>query len=176
MASCAKCGKKTALFADECEVCKYKSSVHATENAKRMELEKARAAADEERLERARVQQLRDGIIRRMAKGQKCYLYESLHVSVDSVIQGERSTPHFDIKRIQAAGLDGWEIIGVVPQTSGVALENVSIGSTMGVTWGAGMGGNVIGVHILLRKEVFLSELQSDGSDELGGYLQKNFS
>jgi hypothetical protein len=52
------------------------------------------------------------------------------------------------------AGMDGWNVIGVVPRTTGIGLSNSSIGSTMGTSWGAGLGGNVIGVYLLLNREV----------------------
>lgn len=167
------------MFTDICEGCKYQleaqSKQRIADNTRRMELERARADADLLRMDKSRITPLRDAAIAKLSKGHRCFLYDSLHIPVDSLIHGKKVAPVFDLNAVRAAGMDGWEVIGVVPQTSGEVLQNISIGATMGNTWGAAMGGNVIGVHILLRKEVFLSDLDADGSDHLAAYLMKHF-
>jgi hypothetical protein len=56
---------------------------------------------------------------------------------------------------LQSAGLAGWQVLSVIPRTIGIGLTNVSYGSGGGgETWGAGMGGNVAGVYVLLGKEI----------------------
>ena len=77
----------------------------------------------------------------------------------------------FDIGFLRHMGMNGWEIVGVIPRTIGVVTENSSFGSTIGTTWGGGSGGNVAGVHILLRKEVKLNQMDDSLDDELGRYL-----
>lgn len=88
------------------------------------------------------------------------YVYKSIHIAVDSFVNDEQLGT-FDIRELQAAGLGGWEVVSVVPRTTGVGLKNTSFGSSMGTSWGAGIGGNVVGVHVLLAKMVTSTE-QSD--------------
>lgn len=80
-------------------------------------------------------------------------LYRWIYLQVDSEID-EDVVGEFDIAELQLAGLEGWDIVAVIPKTVGVALKNYSTGSTVGSSWGGGMGGNVVGVYLLLRKEV----------------------
>ena len=56
---------------------------------------------------------------------------------------------------------EGWEIVGIVPRTIGTALTNQASGSTFGETWGAGMGGNVVGVYVLLRFTINVADLDA---------------
>ncbi len=80
-------------------------------------------------------------------------LYRWLYLPIDSIVN-EEVVGDFDISELQLAGLDGWDVVAVIPKTLGVALKNFLSGSTMGSEWGGGMGGNVVGVYLLLRKEV----------------------
>lgn len=89
----------------------------------------------------------------RFKAGQSIFVYQSIHIAVDSFVNDEQ-LGKFDLRELQAAGLAGWEIISVVPRTTGVGLKNTSFGSSMGTSWGAGIGGNVIGVHVLLAKRI----------------------
>lgn len=84
-----------------------------------------------------------------VSAGRTAFLYRSVYVEVDSVVNKD-VTGEFDITQLQVLGLDGWEIVAVIPRTLGVAIQNLSL--TEG--WGAGMGGNVAGVHVLLRLTV----------------------
>jgi hypothetical protein len=89
----------------------------------------------------------------RFKNGQPVFIYKSIHIAVDSFVN-EEQLGKFDIRELQAAGLAGWEVVSVVPRTTGIGLKNTSFGSSMGTSWGAGIGGNVIGVHVLLAKKV----------------------
>ena len=86
----------------------------------------------------------------RIASGNNPNLFQWMYVQVDSVID-EETVGAFDITDLQVAGLDGWDIVAVIPKTLGMALKNFS---THGNSWGGGMGGNVLGVYVLLSKEV----------------------
>lgn len=86
----------------------------------------------------------------RIASGNNPNLFQWMYVQVDSVVD-ETTVGQFDITDLQVAGLDGWDIVAVIPKTLGTALTNLS---THGNTWGGGMGGNVLGVYVLLSKEV----------------------
>jgi hypothetical protein len=85
-----------------------------------------------------------------VASGNNPNLYRWLYVQIDSVIDKD-SLGEFDITDLQIAGLDGWDIVGVLPKTFGERLTNLS---THGNTWGAASGGHVLGVYLILSKEV----------------------
>jgi hypothetical protein len=91
------------------------------------------------------------GLKRRIAAGDAVYLHESIYLPVDSRVVDEEVCRRFSIEPLSRLGIEGWEVVGIVPRTVGVGLTNRSVGSTMGESWGAGVGGNVVGVHVLLR-------------------------
>ena len=97
--------------------------------------------------------------------------YHSIYLPVDSIIMGN-TVADFDIAPLRAFGLMGWKIVAVIPRTEGEGLKNFSTGSTIGEAWGAGMGGNVLGVHVLLERPIRAldDELRRD-SLELGENL-----
>ena len=90
------------------------------------------------------------------------YLLDKVYLPVGSVINEETMAADFDIDAVKGHGIAGWEVVGVVPRTLGTSLTNRSMGSTMGQTWGGGMGGNVVGVYLLFR--FALSEATFDAS------------
>jgi hypothetical protein len=81
--------------------------------------------------------------------------FDCIYVPVDSVVDGEQLAPFFDISELQDRGIGGWDIAGVIPRTLGVSLKNETIGDITGyaTSYGGGIGGNVVGVHILLRRQ-----------------------
>jgi hypothetical protein len=93
--------------------------------------------------------------------GSDAFLYRSLYVPVDSVVNDAQVADEFDVSTLQVLGLTGWQVIGVVPKTVGVGLSNSSIGTTFGTTWGGGLGGNVMGVYLLLCYRVHASNLDA---------------
>ncbi|MBT3190452.1 MAG: hypothetical protein HN855_04380 [Anaerolineae bacterium] len=90
----------------------------------------------------------------RLDVGEVCYLFKSVYLPVDSVVADENVVGQFSIAGIQNLGFLGWDVVGIVPRTIGVGLTNLSLGSTSGETWGAGLGGNVAGVYVLLKKSI----------------------
>jgi hypothetical protein len=44
----------------------------------------------------------------------------------------------------------------------------------MGDSWGAGMGGNVMGVHLVIKKSLSFSDLTDDPHDEVGQFIQSH--
>ena len=120
--------------------------------------EQASHARDEAARIRARAEADIDSrmtlLARTLDAGRRAFLYESVYVPVDSIVNEERAASSFTLEPLAARGYEGWEVVATVPRTMGVALENRSFGSTMGTTWGAGMGGNVVGVHVVLRLAV----------------------
>ena len=89
-------------------------------------------------------------------------LYEDVYLPVDSQVVDEPVTKDFGIGILRRSGVDGWDIVGIVPRTVGVALTNTSFGSSSGETWGAGVGGNVVGLHVIIKREVSVLKNVSD--------------
>jgi hypothetical protein len=100
------------------------------------------------------------------AAGRDTYLYEQTYVEVDSTLN-EEALGTFDIAELQQLGLEGWEVVGIVPRTTSVLMSNAAIGRSMGASWGVGMGGNVIGVYILLKYTISPSNLEAARADVL---------
>jgi hypothetical protein len=163
--------------------------------AERAEAERTRLAEEEDRVRREeadrlqrirreeadRLQRIHDRIAQikgtmrtRLEAGQAVFLYETTYLPVDSMLLDEKLNNGFDIPQLRLMGIAGWEVMQVIPRTMGVGLKNNSIGSTMGTTWGGGSGGNVIGVHVILKKAVRLEDISDDPDDEVGVYIRSN--
>ena len=149
MGMCEKCGRQTGFGVRTCPACEAGRSGKVPLVEERQE-QRERVAAGRAR----EIQDLLDTLLARVEKYGRVSLFRSVYVPVDSVIGDEHVAKTFDISAIQALGLSGWEFVSVVPRTKGVELTNVSIGSTTGHTYGGGMGGNVIGVHVLMQRVV----------------------
>ena len=178
MAKCSRCGKSVGLFAILCDDCKKAIEAEqkaAEERLKTDKAEKAQQAREQHRVQRndlvsSRVQLLKQKI----ASGEKVVLYESVYLPVDSKVADEIITENFSISSLRKLGFDGWDIVAVVPRTLGVALTNVSYGASAGRTWGAGLGGNVVGVHIVVKKEISSQNNVSD--EEFWEYFDRNLT
>jgi multidrug efflux pump subunit AcrA (membrane-fusion protein) len=151
-----------ASFCDDCNAQIQKEQEARIAEEKRQEevSRQARAAAESQKL--AELQRVRHEAITnritalhtQVADGQRLFLYETLYLPVDSVVLEENIAPGFDLGALRELGLAGWEVVGVVPRTIGVALTNKTTELLGTVSYGGGVGGNVLGVHLLLRKEM----------------------
>lgn len=157
MAKCSECGNNAGLLATICDSCASKVLIErdmAEQGARYQQAEdrekalKEQAAANQQKVAEWKKTALSD-----IASGKSLYVYDSIYLPVDSFVNDEQ-VGTFDLSPLQAAGLAGWKVLSVIPRTIGIALTNVSYGSNSGETWGAGMGGNVAGVHVLLCREV----------------------
>jgi hypothetical protein len=108
----------------------------------------------------------------KIESGEKGFIYESIYLPVDSTVMKETITEEFSIGPLRRLGFEGWDIVAVIPKTLGVALTNSAWGSTSGDTWGAGLGGNVVGVHIVIKKELSVHSNISVGF--LTEYVERN--
>ena len=165
MAQCKRCGQKVGLFASYCDTC---SSLNKQESLQRQAEERERDAEIRRALEEAAKERMRQeelahqqkieesirAVRERVTAGQRAFLHQSLYLSVNSVILGEETAADFDIDMLRQLGLAGWDVVAVVPRTMGIALENKSVDPFGPVSYGGGVGGNVVGVYIIIRKEV----------------------
>lgn len=96
-----------------------------------------------------------------IASGNNPNLFRWIYIEVDSEVEGD-VIGTFDITELQAAGLEGWDVVAVLPKTLGIGLKNIS---TNGNSWGAGIGGNVMGVYVILSKELYDLDSERNVSD-----------
>jgi hypothetical protein len=89
---------------------------------------------------------------KQIASGNTPNLFRWIFIQVDSLVEG-KPIGEFDITELQAAGLEGWDVVAVIPKTVGLGLTNSTNAGT--TSWGAGLGGNVLGAYLILSKEIF---------------------
>ena len=161
MAACRNCGRPAGLLSNLCSDCKR--DLAAREQAQREDAARQADEATRRQLEQRRREYIDAhwAVIRdTLADGRTAYLYRSTYVPVDSVVENE-VTGIFDMTELRVLGMSGWEIVAVIPKTIGVGLTNKSYGTTAGETWGAGLGGNVLGGYVLLRYAIAPDALTS---------------
>jgi hypothetical protein len=100
-------------------------------------------------------------IVARVKAGEAVYMYRSLYLPVDSTVSGDglnlNLPSSFNLGPLPNLGCDGWDVVTAIPRTLGLGLTNMSLGSAVGSTWGAGIGGIVVGVHLVLRRSFSLA-------------------
>jgi hypothetical protein len=150
MAKCAYCGEKAGIGNDVCRSCFEAREAAAAAEAERKAQEDA-IKFDE--FVAQKVDAWERSARERIQKGEKVYLYRYVYVTVDSTLNGQPYGP-FNFAPIQKSGLEGWKVESIIPKTTGVGLKNVSYGASRGETWGAGVGGIVTAVYVVLSKEI----------------------
>lgn len=181
MFNCISCGKNMGFLPKSvtCDTCRLakKTAPERKQTEERAEAE--RYQKEQRQLALVKFNKHKDSLLvtkleeirTRTQNGEKIFLYDNIYVPVDSIVNKQTLNDEFSISIICRAGLQGWEVIGIVPRTIGVGLTNSSIGSTFGETWGAGLGGNVMGVHVMLKKEL---SSQNTTDDFLLEYIGHN--
>jgi hypothetical protein len=164
MAECLVCGKKAGALREICLDCEGQGNAEQRAARDQAILEE-RAARDQAILDqRAAAAQIsaqwESSFVEGISQGSTAFAYQTVYVPIDSVVNNE-AIAGFDISGVQKLGLFGWKIVGIMPRTIGVGLTNISYGSSSGETWGAGLGGNVAGVYVLLSKEVAAGDQDS---------------
>ena len=93
----------------------------------------------------SRIQRQVEAIIQRANQSPPIFLYKTIQVGVDSIFAGVKNTfTDFMIGPVQLAGLNGWQVVGVVPQTAAVIANQ-------GFNNFVSNGGNVIAVYVLMQ-------------------------
>ncbi len=91
------------------------------------------------------IQRQVEAIIQRANQAPPIFLYKTIQVGVDSVLAGIQNTiPNFALGPTQLAGLNGWQLVGVVPKT-------LAITANQGFNNFVSNGGNVIAVYLLMQ-------------------------
>lgn len=168
MAACRTCGTKVGMLATECGDC-----VHRRRAFEQAAAQAALLAEVQQREARqaAYVADAMSRLTETLESGRPVSLYESVYLPVDSVVNDEQLAEGFDLLQVQTLGWEGWEVVSVVPRTVGVGLMNVGGGSQ---AWGAGLGGNVAGVHVVLRL-VVQPEAYAAAGLVLEGHVARTF-
>jgi hypothetical protein len=110
----------------------------------------------------------------RLESGKPAFLYDSVYVPVDSQLLNDEFASEFDVSFLRRLGLLGWDVVQAVPKTKGIALENIGTNTLFGSVYGGGIGGNVMGVHIILKKTLTASDLTDDPADETGEFIRNH--
>jgi hypothetical protein len=93
----------------------------------------------------SRIQRQVEAIIQRANQAPPIFLYKTIQVGVDSVLAGIQNTfTSLTIGSTQLAGLNGWQVVGVVPKT-------LAVTSNQGFNNFVSNGGNVIAVYLLMQ-------------------------
>ncbi len=179
MADCNKCGKKAGLGRYECRDCAKQRAAEATqaqERAKEREEEKKDqrrakkyAAWDEKR--QTHVKLALQEIQRTLDSGQSPQFYRAARVGVEANIDGD-TVGALDFFEYQKMGHAGWETVSCIPETVGVALQNVQDGIRH---FSGGIGGNIVGATMVLRYTV-TAETLNEKSDQVASILGDEFA
>jgi len=137
------------------------------------EIETAKQA-EREQITIGKIIQIKAMLRTRLESGKSAFLYDSVFVPVDSQILDEEFASEFDVSILRKLGLLGWEIIQAVPRTKGIGLENIGTDTLFGSKWAGGVGGNVMGVHIIIKKTVSASDVTDDPADEVGNFIRNH--
>jgi hypothetical protein len=180
MAKCATCGTEVSFFnlERECDSCleirmdqlrakqiargvlkKTPQNAELFENTMRREVERAEQAEHAELSKNTWIEQQVAEFTVKLSNDVPIYLFQRIYCPVDSRVHDEDLADGFYLEDMEELGADGWQIVGIVPRTIGIGLKNTSYGNTSGITWGAGMGGNVAGVYVLLQLNVTLANV-----------------
>jgi hypothetical protein len=175
-AECPLCSLETTLFvppASEQDASLATGSIIATEDlpaapptiAEVRQAELANKISEVKTLMRARLE-----------SGRPVFLYDSIYVPVDSQLLDDEFADEFDVSILRQLGLLGWDVVQAVPKTKGIGLENIGTNTLMSSVWGGGIGGNIMGVHIIIKKSVSPRDLTDDPADEVGRFISQHLS
>jgi hypothetical protein len=157
MAKCLECGVKIGAFQQFCSPC-VNRQLAAEEKREVARIKAEREAQRAARVEtEAWVEEWKRSYIDSIQAGRVSYAYMWLYLPVDSQVDND-TIGTWDMTELERLGLQGWKVVTVIPKTIGVALKNLS---TTGTTWGAGMGGNVYGVYLILERQVRADDEQA---------------
>ena len=163
MANCSTCGTSTGIMGPkECASCRDKREAQESATSERQRAAEVAEARQELLAIRQEIfDDEYEQVAATVAGGADAYLYRSVYVAVDSIHDEQEIADEFDIEPVRMLGRMGWEAVSVVPRTLGTSLQNISIGASSGRTYGGGIGGTVVGVHVLLRYRITLANLSA---------------
>ena len=97
-------------------------------------------------------------IERTLSEGRTPAIYRSVLMATDYSFMSQVGGSRPDVLPLAELGWDGWEIVGIVPRTTGIALTNLAGGQSF---YGGGVGGLTDGAYLLMRLPVTEALLSS---------------
>lgn len=175
VAACRDCGAKARLGYVHCDSCKAKLDAarqRRHEESARKQLERQQdmlvrqqeienQEAKERDLQAADfVNQSMTHIRNALSAGLQPSLLRVEVLSTTCSLNGSMSGSPPDVRQIAAYAAHGWEVLTTIPQTEGVGLTNrTGNGNTV---WGAGVGGLVTGVYLIMKLPITAAYLQKN--------------
>lgn len=191
MAKCIRCGRSAGFFSKYCDECIDKMQEEKRNSELREGIANKRKKSDyhfvdtrkeyNEKISEIKKRIVND-IYEKIDKNGNVIFYKNYFVNIDFSIEEVCTGEKFDCNFLVNMGLDGWEISATFPKTKGYVFKNKSFGSTVGETWGAGLGGIVEGMYVVLKKNIksrseiddnFLEKYVDDNLDTLTSSEEK---
>lgn len=152
MGTCPRCGNKAGFFQTLCEKCQREDERKRQEKTEdERKAEDLKAAQEREAKRNRSMDEAKTRILERLNNGELVFLHDTVYLEVDSYIS-ERQLGEFSFGTVRNMGLAGWDIVGIVPRTVGFELLNRD--DDGGTAFAGGLGGNIVGAHVLLKKEI----------------------
>lgn len=162
MGQCRRCGNKVGFFQMLCEKCQSDDRQRLEKTEDERKAEDLKSAQEREAKRNRSIDEARARILERLNNGEAVYLHDTVHMEVDSYIS-DRQLGQFSFNVVREMGFAGWDVVGIVPRTLGYELFNQY--DNGGTVYAGGLGGNILGVYILLRKELKGTPTQQQISD-----------
>jgi len=112
----------------------------------------------------------------RLKSGKPTFLCDSIFVPMNPIPDENNLADEFNLSILRRLGLIGWDIVQAIPRTTGIGLKNVGTDALFGEKGGRGIGGNVMGVHIIIKKSLSARDLTDDPADEVGEFIRNHLS
>ena len=112
----------------------------------------------------------------RLKSGKPTFLCDSIFVPMNPIPDENNLADEFNLSILRRLGLIGWDIVQAIPGTTGIGLKNVGTDALFGEKGGRGIGGNVMGVHIIIKKSLSAKDLTDDPADEVGEFIRSHLN
>jgi hypothetical protein len=179
---CPHCDLETALFVPP--ISEQKENSPSTPSAVEEIKENSPAApppveAVEREVEQFKIQKIikiKTLMRTRLESGKPAFLCDSIFVPMNSMLDENNIADEFNLSILRRLGLTGWDIVQAIPRTTGNGLKKEGTDTLFGEKWDGGTGGNVMGVHIIIKKSLSASDLTDDPADEVGEFIRSHLS
>ncbi len=108
----------------------------------------------------------------RLKSGKPTFLCDSIFVPMNPILDENNLADEFNPSILRRLGLMGWDIVQAIPRTTGIGLKNEGTKALFDGKGGGGVGGNVMGVHIIIKKSLSARDLTDDPADEVGEFIR----
>ena len=112
----------------------------------------------------------------RLKSGKPTFLCDSIFVPMNPMLDENNLADEFNLSILRRLGLMGWDIVQAIPRTTGISLKIEGADALFGGKGGGGIGGNVMGVHIIIKKSLSARDLTDDPADEVGDFIRSHLS